>query len=74
MRLLVGDAVFSISANVPQLPEGGEFEPQNYQQKMNLNRNKNPDLTTEPPLLGRCCYGLPFLKDNALDGLCKIHN
>jgi hypothetical protein len=39
-----------------QLPEGGEFGTQNYQQTMNLNRSTKPDLTTEPPLLGRCCY------------------
>lgn len=24
---------------------------------MNLNRSTEPDLTTSPPLLGRCCYG-----------------
>ena len=28
---------------------------------MNLNRSIKPDLTTEAPLLGRCCYALFFL-------------
>ena len=25
---------------------------------MNINRRTQPDLTTEPPLLGRCCYAV----------------
>jgi hypothetical protein len=41
---------------VPQLPEGGDYENENCQQTMNLNRSTKPDLTTETPLLGRCCY------------------
>jgi len=54
------EKVFKISHNVPQLPEGGEIEELNYQQTMNLNRSTKPDLTTEPPLLGRCCYSQCF--------------
>jgi hypothetical protein len=46
--------------NVLQLPEGGDFGTLNYQQTMNLNRSTKPDLTTEPPLLGRCCYARCF--------------
>jgi hypothetical protein len=60
--------------NVLRLPEGGEFGTLNCQQAMNLNRSTKPQLTTEPPLLGRCCYGLPFLHDIALGGLSKTHN
>ena len=33
-----------------------DFETQNYQQTMKLNRSTKPDLNTSAPLLGRCCY------------------
>ena len=33
----------------------------------------NVQLTTSAPIAQNTCYGLPF-HDNALDGLCKIHN
>jgi hypothetical protein len=63
-----------MTPNGSQLPEGGDFETQNCQQIINLNRSTTANLTIEPPLLGRCCYGLPFLHDIALGGLCKTHN
>jgi len=44
-----------ISYNVLQLPEGGDFEALHYQPSTNFDRSTKLDLTTEPPLLGRCC-------------------
>jgi hypothetical protein len=44
-----------IGANGLQLPEGGDFEAQNCQPSTNFDRGTKLDLTTEPPLLGRCC-------------------
>jgi hypothetical protein len=41
--------------DVLQLPEGGDFEAQNCLPTLNLIRSTKLDLTTEPPLLGRCC-------------------
>jgi len=52
--------VFKITANVLQLPEGGDFEALHFQLSTNFDRGTKLDLTTEPPLLGRCCYRLPF--------------
>jgi len=49
-----------IAANVLQLPEGGDFEAIHYHPSTNLDRSTKLDLTTEPPLLGRCCYLLAF--------------
>ena len=46
----------SIAANVSQLPEGGDFEALHCQPSANFDRSTKLDLTTEPPLLGRCCY------------------
>ncbi len=45
-----------MNANVWQLPEGGDFEALHCQPSRNFDRCKKLDLTTEPPLLGRCCY------------------
>jgi len=42
--------------NVLQLPEGGDFEALHCQLSRNLDRSIKLDLTTEPPLLGRCCW------------------
>ncbi len=39
-----------------QLPEGGDFQALHCQTSTDFNRSIAPDLTTEPPLLGRCCY------------------
>ena len=46
--------------NVLQLPEGGDFEALHCQPSTHFDRSTKLDLTTEPPLLGRCCYGLVF--------------
>jgi hypothetical protein len=43
-------------SNILQLQEGGDFEALRYQPSTKL------DLTTEPPISYRCCYGLVFLK------------
>jgi len=42
--------------NGPQLPEGGDFEALHCQPSRNFDRSTKLDWTTEPPLLGRCCY------------------
>jgi len=52
-----------IVPNVLQLPEGGDFEDfeaLHCQPSRNFDRSTKLDLTTEPPLLGRCCCVLPF--------------
>jgi hypothetical protein len=38
-----------------QLYEGGDFEALHCQPSTNFDRSKKLVLTTEPPLLGRCC-------------------
>jgi hypothetical protein len=45
-----------ITPNGLQLPEGGDFEALHCQPSRNFDRSTKLDLTTEPPLLGRCCY------------------
>src|SRR5699024_10731777 len=52
---------FTIPANVLQLPEGGDFGALHCQPSTNFDRSTKPDLTIEPPLLGRCCYAVGFL-------------
>src|SRR5690554_1020400 len=57
----------TLATNVLQLPEGGDFEALHCQPSKNFDRSTKLDLTTEPPLLGRCCYRaffcpLSFLK------------
>ena len=47
---------FRVADNVLQLPEGGDFEALHCQPSTNFDRSTKLDLTTEPPLLGRCCY------------------
>src|SRR5690606_22483103 len=49
------ECLCKISANVLQLPEGGDFEALHCQPSRNFDRSTKLDLTTEPPLLGRCC-------------------
>jgi hypothetical protein len=44
-----------ITANVFQLPEGGDFEALHCQPSTNFDGSTKLDLTTEPPLLGSCC-------------------
>jgi hypothetical protein len=51
---------FTMPYNVLQLPEGGDFEALNCQPSTNFDRSTMLDLTTEPPLLVRCCYLLCF--------------
>jgi hypothetical protein len=46
-----------VSLNVSQLPEGGDLVAIHCQPSKNFDRNTKLDLTTEPPLLGSCCYG-----------------
>src|SRR5690554_532655 len=48
-------------ANVLQLSDGGDFEALHCQPSTNFDRSTKLDLTTEPPLLGRCCYSQYFL-------------
>ena len=46
--------------DVMQLPEDGDFEALHCQPNTNLDWSTKLDLTTEPPLLGSCCYALAF--------------
>jgi len=46
---------FTMTANVLQLPEGGDFEALHCQPSTNFDRRTKLDLTPETPLLGRCC-------------------
>jgi len=46
-----------------QLPEGGDFEALHCQPSRNFDRSTKLYLTTEPPLLGRCCY-MPLFYPN----------
>jgi hypothetical protein len=52
---------FTLAGNVLQLPEGGDFEALHCQPSRNFDRCTKLDLTTEPPLLGRCCYAQGFI-------------
>jgi len=52
---------FCMLPNGLQLPEGGVFEAIHCQPSTNFDRSTKLDLTTEPPLLGRCCCVLAFL-------------
>ena len=51
----------TVAHNVLQLPEGGDFEALHCQPSTNFDRSTKLDYTTEPPLLGRCCYAVGFL-------------
>jgi len=42
--------------DVLQLPEGGDYEAQILNIKININRSTKAHITTETPLLGKCCY------------------
>lgn len=52
-------------ANVMQLTEVGDYEAQNFKLKQMYNRSRNAYITTEPPILVRCCY-VPFFQSNNL--------
>lgn len=49
---------FTLTANVLQLQEVGDFEAQNCLPALNLLRRIKLYLSTEPPISCRCCYGL----------------
>ena len=49
-------SVMIITYNGLRLREGGDFEALHCQTSKNFDRSTKLDLTTEPPLLGRCCY------------------
>ena len=51
----------TLAYNGLQLPEGGDFGALHCQPAQKFDRSTKLDLTTEPPLLGRCCYVLPLL-------------
>src|SRR5690554_6353341 len=55
-HFILSDFWFQLAGIVLQLPEGGDFEALHCQPSRNFNRSTKLDLTTEPPLLGRCCY------------------
>src|SRR5690554_2861471 len=61
-----------ITPNVLQLPEGGDFEALHCQPSTNFDRSTKLDLTTEPPLLGRCCYLLAFFYPAALTWILSL--
>src|SRR5690606_1366441 len=52
---IVVSSSFNIVANGLQLPEGGDFEALHCQPSTNFDRSTKLELTTVPPLLGRCC-------------------
>jgi hypothetical protein len=60
-KLVILHCLNTIGGNGSQLPEGGDFEALHCQTSTNFDRCTKLDLTTEPPLLGRCCYALAFL-------------
>ena len=51
---------FTMTANVLQLQEVGDFEALNCLPPQNLLRRTKLHLTTEPPIFCRCCYKLVF--------------
>jgi len=61
VRLLSVVSSFRVRHNVLQLPEGGDFGALHCQPSRNFDRSTKLDLTTEPPLLGRCCYAFALL-------------
>ena len=50
----------TMTANVLQLPEGGDFEAPHCQPSTNLDRSTALDLTTEPPLCQTAIGGSGF--------------
>jgi hypothetical protein len=71
-RLMVALSGFRVADNVLQLPEGGDFEALHCQPSTNFDRSTKLDLTTEPPLLGRCCYRLAFLSVVGYNHFCVV--
>ena len=60
MRLPVIGVVFSITANVSHIAEGGEYEAQTLKIVQMFNRSTTVHFSTTPPLLAICCYTLFF--------------
>uniref|UniRef100_UPI0018DBB0A6 hypothetical protein n=1 Tax=Mariniflexile maritimum TaxID=2682493 RepID=UPI0018DBB0A6 len=55
-KIVFGSFIFfQLAGNGLQLPEGGDLEALHCQPSRNFDRSTKLDLTTEPPLLGRCC-------------------
>jgi len=48
--------VYTMTANGLQLPEGGDFTTELHLKNCTSNIHKTVLRSTEPPLLGRCCY------------------
>jgi hypothetical protein len=57
--------VLKVTHNELQLTEVGDYEAQNLNIKQMLNRSRNVDITTTPPILVRCCY-VPFFFTNPI--------
>jgi hypothetical protein len=55
--------IISLATNVSHIPEGGDYEAQNYQLTQMFNRSTNVHISTKPPVLGICCY-VPFFFTN----------
>jgi hypothetical protein len=51
---------FTLTGNVLQLQEVGDFEAQNCLPALNLIRFKKLHLSTEPAFLPNACYKLPY--------------
>jgi hypothetical protein len=47
--------LFRMRHNGLQLPKGGDLDALHCQYTTNFDRSSKLDLTTEPPILGRCC-------------------
>jgi len=48
--------------NVLYIPEGGDYEEQNYQLTQMYNRSTDVHFSTKAPLLGICCYSQCFFQ------------
>ena len=46
----------TLTHNVLHIPEGGDYEAQNFKIVQMFNRSNTLDNTTKAPLLGMCCY------------------
>ena len=53
----------SITANVPHIAEGGDYEALNFKIARMFNRSSTVHFSTKPPLLAICCY-VPFFFTN----------
>jgi hypothetical protein len=53
--------VFSLTYNVLQLTEVGDYEAQNFNLLKIMIRSNTVQFTTKPPILVRCCYLSGFI-------------